>query len=169
MRYSSALTPALLAAAIACGSERVSAPEFPALPEGAVAVEFSQMEQVHTTSLSGIADRRRIAIRTQEEWEAFWSEFTGTVQPQPPAPVVDFGTQMILAATMGTRNTGGFAVSVEGVFEAEGRLIAQVLERSPAQGCIVTQSLTAPATAVVVARRDGAVEFQEAAMASECN
>lgn len=169
MTVARAVIPALVAAALACSSDAIGGPEFSPLPEGAVAVGFSRMDEVHASQYTGISERRRVVIRTQDEWLAFWSEFTGNVQPPPEAPSVDFATQMVIVATMGARNTGGYAISVEGVFEDDGRLIVQVLEQSPGSSCLTTQALTAPATAVIAPITDATVEFDEATMVSDCS
>jgi hypothetical protein len=141
---------------------------FPDPPPGAVAVQFALIDEAHTTFISGIPDARRDVIRTQEEWEAFWDEFQANRLPQTDPPAVDFSTQMVIVATMGTRNTGGYEITVEDMFDDAGTLIVQVLQASPGGGCLTTQALTAPATAVAVSAVDGDPEFVEADLMRDC-
>jgi hypothetical protein len=158
----------LAAVSLACNGDALSGPEWPELPGGAVVTQFNRIEQAHTTQFSGIDDRRRLVIRTKEEWVAFWNEFTGNIHPQPPAPAIDFGRQMVVAATMGLRNTGGYTTAIEEIFETQTALIVRVLETSPGPNCLTTQALSAPATAVSLSARDLSVEFQEATVIAEC-
>ncbi len=56
---------------------------------------------------------------------------------------VDFGTNMLVAISMGQRPTGGYAVSIEDTVERDGVLYVRYRERTP-QGGVVTQALTSP-------------------------
>ena len=143
-------------------------PSFPEPPPGAVSVQFALIDKAHTTFISGIPDARRTVIRTQEDWEAFWDEFQGNVMPETDAPQVDFSTQMVIVATMGTRNTGGYEITIEDVFDDEGALIVHVLETSPGDSCVTTQALTAPATAVTVPASDEEPQFEDADLTRDC-
>lgn len=164
----SALVVSTVLSVAACGSTESLGPEWPNLPAGAVALQYDLQEEVHTTQTSAIADRRRLVIRTQAAWESFWNELTGNLLPQPEAPVIDFDQRMLVVATMGVRNTGGYSISVAGIFDSDGRIIVRVLESSPGPTCITTQALTAPATAVSLARSNTAVEFQEGTYTVGC-
>lgn len=141
---------------------------FPDPPPGAVSVQFALIDEVHTTFISGIPDARRTVIRTQEEWEAFWDEFQANRLPQTDPPVVDFSAQMVVVATMGTRSSGGYEITVENVFADGGSLIVHVLEASPGTSCLTTESLTAPATAVTVPASDSAPDWVEAELTRDC-
>ncbi len=154
--------------AAACGGEGTG-PSWPELPPGFVSIQYDLIEEAHTTQISGITDRRRVVLRTEQEWEAFWNEFVANLSPAPERPAIDFATQMVLVATMGSRNTGGYAIAVEGVFEGPDNLLVRVLESSPGSSCVTPQVLTAPATAVSFARSELAVEFEDAAIVHECN
>lgn len=148
-----------MAAAVmaACSSSTV-----PELPAGAVALDIEPFpEPVAQYLHSGLRERARLVIRDADTWEQIWLQVTAHYQPQPPVPEVDFGSSMIVLAAMGGRATGGYAISVDDVYEAEGRLYAMVRETSPGPGCGVTTALTAPMTAVLVPGRDGPVEFVE--------
>ncbi len=157
-----------LIALTACSPTEPFEPEWPELPAGAVAVPYNVLPEVHTTAISGIMDRRRLVIRTQQDWESFWAEFAANASPLPPAPAIDFDQQMVIAATMGRRNTGGFTISIEGIFEDGDRLITRVLETAPGPGCLTIQVITAPATAVVLDATDATVEFVEGNAATRC-
>ena len=66
---------------------------------------------------------------------------------------------MVLVAGMGRRPTGGYVISVEGVYTSGGELYVDVLERSPGVGCLSTQAITTPVTAVRVPAHPEPVHF----------
>lgn len=164
---------ALSAPASSCAPSR---PDLPAeetpdvehderIPDDARPVET---ETVLTEQNSGIEGSRRVAIRDEADWERFWSEVHDGRMPSPRAPEIDFGSDMVLAATMGRRSTGGYSIAIEPVLETGDRLYAVVRETSPGEGCMVTQALTAPATAVRVPRTEGEVTFVEREETRDC-
>ena len=136
---------------------------------GAAAVPFSVLEEVHTSLVSTIRDRRHSVIRTATEWEQFWNELQGAVQPRPELPLIDFDENMVIVAAMGQRPTGGYSIEVEDVLGTDGGLAVQVVESSPSPTCLVAQAVTMPVTAVVVTRTDGLVTFVEETRTHECS
>ena len=138
-------------------------------PPGAVTLATEPIEAMAQVAYSGIQDRRRTVLRTRAEWEAFWRELTSNHLPPPPPPAIDFDRRMVLVAAMGSRPTGGYAISIERVWEAEGRVTAVVREVSPGPDCAVTQAFTAPVAAVSVERRDGEPTFVEIAETRRCS
>ena len=150
----------------ACGAQSSGLPESTAvMPDDAVRVTF---EPVFSAQISGIAEPGRLVIRDAQEWNAFWDDATRNLLPKPETPGVDFGRHMVIVAAMGTRGTGGYAISIDDVGEAQGRLFAVVREFSPGFGCITTQVVTAPLTAVRVPRSDEPVTFDEREERRDC-
>jgi hypothetical protein len=114
-----------------------------------------------TEVVSGVSTRRRLVIRDADHWREFWSEVMARQQPRPDAPTVDFDRNMVIAAAMGRRQTGGYAISIEDVSRGHGRLTVTVLESSPGPDCSTIQAYTAPVVAVRVRRSDEPVTFVE--------
>jgi len=160
--------PLLMVALAAATCTEPTTAQWPELPAAAEVVPFSVVADGQTNQQSAIRERQRRVITTATEWGAFWAELHGLVEPKPAAPAIDFASQMVVAAAMGQRNTGGYSIAIEGVFAANGKLLVRVEERSPGSSCMVTQALTAPVTAAVVARSDAAVEFVERAITTPC-
>lgn len=132
-------------------------------------VAFSQdptpviAEPLFTDSYSGIDDARRLVIRDAGTWQAVWAEVVGQRTPVPEPPSVDFARDMVILAAMGRRGTGGYAIAIDEV-SAEGgagELRVVVRETAPGPGCMTTQALSAPVTAVRVPQTDDAVTFIE--------
>lgn len=155
-----------LGAAVACPNDAMVTPG--EIPPNAVALSLDPIEPLARESYTGIADRRRVLISSRPEWERFWNELASNRLPPPPAPEIDFDRRVVVAATMGTRPTGGHSIEIESVHWADDRIYVRVVERSPGAGCVTTQALTAPATAVEVEARPGDAVFLERSEAVSC-
>ena len=131
-------------------------------------VSFDPVEEA-SSFVSGIPDRRRVLIDGPEEWAGFWAELSANLVPTPDAPDIDFESHVVIAATMGLKPTGGYAIRIKEVSRTGDDLRVVVVETSPGVGCITTQAFTAPATAVTVDRPVGEVEFVEEAETQDCS
>jgi len=108
---------------------------------------------------SGVSAPENLVIRDAAAWSALWQSIHATTDPTPALPEVDFGQEMIVAAALGTRNTGGYNVLLTQATEDSEGVEIQVLETSPGANCLTTQALTQPIDLGRVARRDGPVRF----------
>jgi hypothetical protein len=144
----------------------------PRVPRDAAALSSSHVLEgtllYQFRSYSGYTERERLVIRTPEQWSAAWARITQGSSSAPSAPAVDFDHEMVVLVAMGRRPTGGYSITVDGVYDSGGRIFAEVREKSPGAGCIVTQAFTAPIDAVRVPRRDGTVIFVERAETVVC-
>ena len=131
------------------------------VPEGATELAIEPVDEIVNRFYSGIGDQRREVIRTTDDWHAFWTQLTVIQVPPPEPPVIDFDRQMVVVATMGRQSTGGYLITIPAVHEHEGRIFVEVVEVSPGAGCLTTQALTAPATAIKIEARDDPVTFIE--------
>jgi len=109
---------------------------------------------------SGVNATEHLVIRDAAAWSALWQNIHATTDPIPPLPDVDFGQEMIVAAALGTRTSGGYNVLLTQAIEDGGGVEVQVLETSPGATCITTQALTQPIDLARVTRREGSVHFQ---------
>jgi PrcB C-terminal len=145
-----------LAVLVACGNGRDGKDFSPLAPD-----------QRYTAVYSGFDQPSRLVIRDAGGWAAFWDQMHQVQSPAPVLPAVDFDRQMVIAAAMGTQNSGGHAIAIERLsFGSE--VLVGVLATSPGHGCVVTASLTQPVDAVVVSRSDAPVRFQESAAVHDC-
>ncbi len=137
------------------------------VPPNAQVVGFDVVQEV-TTEISGITERRRSVIVDQAAWEALWDEIQTFVMPKPPVPSIDFGSRMVILATMGERTSGGHSISVIEVAEDQENLYVVVEEATPGVECMTTDVITTPAVAVSVPRSSGTVLFVEQEIAYPC-
>ncbi len=54
---------------------------------------------------SGLDTTVRLLIRDADSWARIWVKLTSRRQPQPPLPRVDFRTEGVLVAVLGTGST----------------------------------------------------------------
>ena len=163
--------PAVLIALVlplqSCASQ--DAPTAPAgLPSDAVAVAVDRVDAIGGSLIGGPQEAARSVVRDQRAWVEFWGLLTAALLPAPDAPAVDFTQDMVIIAAMGSRASGGYTISVEGVYTSGGELYVDVLERSPGVGCFSTQVMTAPVTAVLVGSYAGPVRFVTRQESSPC-
>ena len=110
-------------------------------------------------AFSGVMDSKQEVIKDQTAWEKFWSAHCASAKPAPPIPAVDFAKEMVIAVTMGKKNSGGYAIEITGVETMANHLNILVKRTSPAPGAITIAALTAPFHFVVVPKSDLRPEF----------
>ena len=117
---------------------------------------------------SGIPDPLRIVIRDRDTWVELWKKLSSVSFPRPPVPEIDFSREMLIVVAMGQRNTGGFDIIVDGVYERDKKLGVDVKSTSPGRACGVFATLTAPVDIVRLQKSDYPVVFRETNVTREC-
>jgi hypothetical protein len=111
---------------------------------------------------SGLRQPVRTVVRTNKAWAEMWAAIHQPANPVPPAPAIDFATEMVIVVAMGEQRSTGYAITIERVSEAgDGGIDAIVRTRRPGDRCVVGAALTQPLDIVRVPRREGAVRFAE--------
>ncbi len=113
-------------------------------------------------------ERANYVIRSEADWGGLWNRTHSDILPMPPTPRVDFDNDIIIAVFSGTKNTGGFSITIARMTETKGAIKVFVEEASPGRGCIVTQALTSPYHIVKVRKSLKAVEFVAKQTVNEC-
>lgn len=79
-----------------------------------------------------------------------YAQLQSLVNNLPPVSEIDFSRTAIVAAFAGTKNTGGYSVTIR---RANGKIIVNVVE--PAKDLLTTDALTTPFTVASVPSREG--------------
>jgi PrcB C-terminal len=164
------LTLAVAVSMAGC-ADTATAPRAENVPSDAAVVSASRVFEGSFFQFrynTGYLTPQRLVIRTAEQWSQAWAQITQNLLPRPSAPTVDFAHEMVILVAMGQRPSGGYSITVDGVYDVGGRIVAEVRESSPGASCITTAALTQPVDAVRVPRRDGAVTFVERAETYDC-
>jgi hypothetical protein len=101
---------------------------------------------------SGIRGPLQTVIRDQDEWNAFWKRHSSTDANPAPAPIVDFGREMVVGIFLGEKPTSGYEVEIVRAERSDSSLYFYYREESPRPGAMVTQALTQPFHLVNVAK-----------------
>jgi hypothetical protein len=117
---------------------------------------------------SGMAAPQRLVVRDTATWEKLWPQIVGNHRPVPPVPVIDFISDVVIVAAMGTEPTGGYSIEVDDVRVVGEDASISVVEKSPDSTCVVTDASTAPVAIVVVPTFAGHATFIEHATKEVC-
>jgi hypothetical protein len=117
---------------------------------------------------SGYGDSARVVVRNQSQWREVWARIAGNASPAPEPPEIDFSTEMVLVAAMGTRPSGGWSIRIDRVARRANTVWVAVTLQQPGAGCLSTAALTAPVDVVVIQRMDGKVVWTERSEVRNC-
>ena len=124
-----------------------------AQPTGSIA--FETVLQQSNPGQTG--DTVREAVRDEAAWTALWAKLReGTALPEEP-PVVDFRTDMVIAAAMETQGCVA-KVTIRKIVRESGGLAVDLLEAPPAPNCVCITS-ERPLPIVRLPRVEGSVRF----------
>lgn len=135
---------------------------------GSVTLTRLGADSVAFALYSGVNTPENLVIRDATAWGALWQGIHATTDPVPPLPDVDFSHEMIVAAALGTRNSGGYNVLLTQASEDSGGVQVQVVETKPGADCATTQALTQPIDLGRMERRDGPVRFVVSQQVMQC-
>lgn len=130
-------------------------------------LEYTSGSPVKGT-VSGVSSKQLIVIRDVDTFTETWSEHVAALAPQPAQPTVAFGTDMVIAAFMGERLTGGYTIVIEDVRENDEFLIVDIEMEMPGSNCDVSQSVTQPHHMVLLPDSDKPVQFSEVTVKTTC-
>ena len=108
---------------------------------------------------SGLTQATNLVIRDQAQWAELWKRHTGSSAVSTNLPAVDFQRELVIAAAMGQKRTGGYAIRIERAETNATQLRILIMEQLPDPERMVTQALTAPFHFAAFPRSDLRAEF----------
>jgi hypothetical protein len=112
-------------------------------------------------------------ITNQHDWKALF--FTGIETmtfaqgSAPVAPTIDFDQYQILSGGLGVKSTGGYSLVVRKVRETQTQVMIDLLEISPAQGCLTFAALTYPSATIFIKKTDKPLSFTISQLTEACS
>jgi len=101
-------------------------------------------EEISKQAFSGLDKAENLYIDNAADWTEFWSRVHSNSTPSPESPSIDFSKHIILAACMGTQNSGGHSTKISEI-KAEGETVyVSIVNTSPGKGCMSTMAITYP-------------------------
>jgi hypothetical protein len=136
----------------------LSCSESPTEPRQREPVAFAT---VYVSPFSGVETRRGELITDSGRWSAVWNEIHRRSSPLPPLPSVDFGSEMVLFAALGTEPDACWSTGIE-VVEAAGErsLEVSVAETRAPPSCACLAVVVNPVHAVRLQRLDRRASFR---------
>jgi len=106
-------------------------------------VRFRVLDEGQT---SGLTQQKFLTFHNEADFASFWNiHSNGNLSNMPK---VNFNRKMVIAAFLGERRTGGYAVRIENIVELETMLQVEVLVTKPEPGSERTMMITQPYTVV---------------------
>ncbi|HEX5774766.1 MAG TPA: protease complex subunit PrcB family protein [Candidatus Paceibacterota bacterium] len=113
-----------------------------------------------------VTERKNYAARDEDAYERLWEMAHG--EDGKPMPEVDFSKEYVIAAFSGERPSGGHAVAVEKVVDADGVRTVHAALTAPGDGCVVTDAITSPFVFITVPESVNALEAVDATRIEPC-
>jgi hypothetical protein len=120
--------------------------------------------RLHHSEQSGIDTPTRLVVRDSASWAGVWA----SMEMSEARPAVDFSSQMVLIAAMGSRSSGGYEITIDSVKISRSEYLIFVRTREPADDCGVPAVLTQPIDVVQVPKLALSPRFVEATEIRHC-
>jgi hypothetical protein len=109
---------------------------------------------------SGIDQERSEAIRDQAAWSKLWLEHKARARSASETPPeVDFTKEIVLALTLGRKNSGGYSVEMVAANPAKNEIVIHCIRKSPPPGAMTIQVLTNPFHFVAIPITQSSIRF----------
>jgi len=118
--------------------------------------------------ISGFSQPMTTVIRENAAWQSFWATLYAGQTPIPPLPGIDFSSEMIVAAGLGSQPTSGYEVIVDSATESQGSVTIETRTLRPSAKCSVLSVVTSPVDLARVPLRMGSVAFHSTEGINNC-
>ncbi len=102
-------------------------------------------------------EAKNAVVKSAEEWRALFR--TSGPGIEPPPLDIDWSKKMLIAVSLGSRPSGGYAVAIDSLSLKDSHWVVHARESRPAKDSLQTTMITAPFDCVATARFDGRVDF----------
>ncbi|MDI9310673.1 MAG: protease complex subunit PrcB family protein [Limnohabitans sp.] len=102
-------------------------------------------EVIYKNDYSGAETRSFKVIRNLEDFKAYYQGLN-----DEKIPDVDFKKSMVVILNMGMKNTGGYSIEPDKLFQDGDRLVMTIKENSAQKDELVTMALTKPVCIVKI-------------------
>lgn len=152
----------------ACSSAPDHAPPATEPRDAAASAGRQPIRQLLQEHSSGVNDSTRRVINDSATLAQVWATVFATRSEAPPVPAVNFANEMVIVASMGTRSSGGYSISVDSARVAGPELQVFVRSQAPGPLCGTTGALTQPVVIVAVPRVAAMPRYVETVARTEC-
>ncbi len=104
---------------------------------------FETVEIGHQTGVD-VEEPDVFAMRTQAQWEEFWSRHKSGVRQAPQPPQVDFSKDMVIAVVDNPEPSAGYGIEVKGIVPDIDVLLVLTKKAMPNSECVVATVIAQP-------------------------
>lgn len=138
---------------------------YPQAPGTSSAVRFSTLTD---GVISGsMTEEKNLRISSAEEFAMIWKSIYGD-EGVSTMPSVNFDTDEVLAVFDGTHPTGGYAIRVASITDANGTRFVVIEHTTPGTGCITNQMVTSPFEMALVPKTDATLTHEDVTKVASC-
>jgi hypothetical protein len=127
------------------------------LPALATGSSFTTIEH---GAYSGITQQRYVLVDNAKDFAALWKQHTSRKLNAPAAPLIDFDANVIIAAFLGERPTGGYGIEITSVNIVDDIIDVQINISNPPRDALLSQAFTAPYHLIKVPVTNKQVKFE---------
>jgi len=153
---------------ISCKSSVLDANQFAKLADGEEAVDVETVTLKKGTFGNTDIEAQNVVIRNYDDFERLWQELYSGRAPMPEMPVIDFESEMVVAAFIGQKPHGGYTVEISDMILSE-ELAVKVITTKPGDSCMVTMAISAPYHLVKIPKVESPVKFYEVTEVNNCS
>lgn len=117
---------------------------------------------------SGYHDSASVVVRDAVQWRSAWTRLHGNRSEPPSLPAVDFSSEMLIVAALGTKASGGFSIYVDSAYRREEGVEVVLRHVSPGARCGVTAALTQPVDIARIPASADLVTFRVRSEVQDC-
>lgn len=117
---------------------------------------------------SGIAVSARQVVTDANTWGQVWGAIWQNHSPQPAVPQIDFASERLVLAALGTRNSGGYSIVVDSAYQHADHVEVVVHTTSPGTTCVTTAAITQPVDVARIPASSLPVRYRERATVVVC-
>ena len=93
-------------------------------------------------------------FRTQNEFQAFYSQIHRNVHPKPDPPAVNFDQNFVVYITFGEQKSAGYSIDLRTIYRRNSTLVIKAILITPPQDSFQAQVITQPYQLIVVPKED---------------
>ncbi len=128
-----------------------------------------KFEVIKEGFISGFTEETMLVIDNNDDYQKAFAVIYANLDQMPIIPDVDFNEYTVILAAFGTKNTGGFSISVDNILKYRRYYKVNIIETSPGSNCITNQMVTSPFQVIKVKKLLREIKFNIKKITADCN
>jgi hypothetical protein len=109
--------------------------------------------------VSGFQETQERFITAQDEWIQLWARRQANLATKKPHPPIDFDRDVVLVATLGMKNSGGYSIEIARIVKTKDDIQVFVKRTAPPEGAKLAAAQTSPFVLARMKKPDRPVTF----------